>query len=148
MMNFIFQSTVKAQDNKKQINALLDSIKNCYTGLTDYNFNYGIQEPKQQKSKGDTTSFLMGQEKNCDAECLCHSFIMYKGSEKPSLELFPINKLNPAEFIIKGNILFLSKYDSTDSITMTHPDATKLLKIKMWMEQLTKYCSALSVKNK
>lgn len=156
LLNFIFHSTVKAQDNpqdvahKNQIIALLDSIKNCYTGLPDFNFQYQMKDPVEEKHADEMTMYKLEKEKNCDAACLCHSYISYKGTDKSYLELFYITSFKPNEFVISGDTLFLEKEGSNNlaPMSMSHPDPVKLLKIKKWMEDLSKYCSAVTVEEK
>ncbi len=146
MMNLFFQSTVKAQDNTPQIIALLDSIKNCYTGLAGYSFDYGKKEPQLISETDSGTTWSFANAADCKAACLCYSNIGFKGSDKAFLRIFTISSLNPKDFYITDNILYLKTYtdDMNIPITMSHPDAIKLMKIKMWMERLAVNCSAVS----
>ena len=146
-MNFIFHSAAIAQDNTKKIEAILDSIKNCYTGLSNFTFIYAMNPPQQVNNdkKDGSTSFTMEKIKDCNAECLCHSYIDYKGTDKVYMEMFYPSSLNPKEFKIKGDVLILSNDETNTSsgeISMSHPDPKKLLKIKAWLEELSMYCNS------
>ena len=146
LLNVFFQSSLKAQDNTPHIIALLDSIKNCYIGLDGYSFDYGKKEPKLISNTDSGTVWSFENSVDCKAYCLCHSNIGFIGPDKEYLRIFPISSLNPKDFYITENILFLKIYvdNMNVSISMSHPDATKLLKIKMWMEKLVQYCYSYS----
>ena len=102
-MNFIFHQSISAQDNTNQIISLLDSISNSYKGLTDFTFNYQMKAPIETKHNAEMTTYKMEEEKNCEAKCLCHSYISYKGTDKSYLELFYISTFNPSDFKIAGD---------------------------------------------
>lgn len=147
-MNFIFYSSVSAQDNTKQIISLLDSIKNSYNGLTDFTFNYQMKAPIETKHDAEMTTYKMEKEKNCDAECLCHSYISYKGTDKPYMELFYLYNLKPVDFRINKDTLFLEKegHDDLKPMSMSNPDPYNLRKIKKWLEELSSYCAEVPEK--
>ena len=148
ILSFVFQSTIKAQDNSKEIIALLDSIKNNYNGLPDYNFSYQVKTPVEKKHTEEMTTYKLEKEKNCDAECLCNSYISYKGPDKSYLELFYLSVLKVSEFRINGDTLFLQKNGSQGwkPMTMSHPDPIKLIRIRSWLEKLTGYCESYPLK--
>lgn len=141
-----FQSTLKAQDNTAQISSLLDSIKNCYNGLEGFSFDYGKKEPKLISESDSGTIWSFENSADCKAACLCYSNIGFIGTDKEYLRIFKISSLNLKDFYIMENILYLKTYtdDVNLPITMSHPDAVKLMKIKMWMERLVVNCSSVS----
>ena len=147
ILNFVFQSTIKAQDNSNEIIALLDSIKNTYNGLPDYNFNYQVKPPEEKHTE-EMTSYKLDREKNCDEECICNSYVSYKGPDKSYLELFYLSALKGSEFRIIGDTLFLQKNGSQGlkPMTMSHTDPVKLIRIRSWLEKLTGYCESYPLK--
>lgn len=142
LLNVFFHSSLKAQDNTPQIIALFDSIKNCYAGLEGYSFDYGKKEPQLISETDSGTTWSFENSTDCNAPCLCQSNIGFIGTDREYLRIFTIRNLNAKDFYIEDSILYLKTYtdDANLPITISHPDAVKLLKIKMWMEKLVLNC--------